>query len=163
MGAGGPSTPALPVGPAETAPQVVLPAALSPAISAAHILVAEDNVVNQKVSLLHLQRLGYRADVVVDGRAAVAAVQRQPYDLVFMDCQMPEIDGYEATRQIRAWEKDRGGARLPIIAMTAGALIGDREACLFAGMDDYIAKPVRQDELRQVILRHLPSHLRAVV
>jgi CheY-like chemotaxis protein len=146
----------------ETALPIVPPATLPLAFSAARILVAEDNIVNQKVALLHLQRLGYQADVVADGRAAVAAMRQQPYDLVFMDCQMPEIDGYEATRQIRAWEISGGAHRLPIVAMTAGALAGDREACLSAGMDDYIAKPVRQDELRQILQRHLPAHLRAV-
>jgi CheY-like chemotaxis protein len=162
MGAPAPSPLAAPAAREDTAPPSELPAALSPVFSVARILVAEDNIVNQKVALLHLQRLGYKADVVADGRAAIAAVRQQPYDLVFMDCQMPEIDGYEATRQIRARESNGGTPRLPIVAMTAGALAGDREACLSAGMDDYIAKPVRQDELRQILQRHLPAHLRAV-
>jgi signal transduction histidine kinase/chemotaxis response regulator CheB len=161
MGAAAPSTLAVSAAPEETAPPSGSPAALSLVFSAARILVAEDNIVNQKVALLHLQRLGYKADVVADGRAAIAAVRQQPYDLVFMDCQMPEIDGYEATRQIRAREISGGTPRLLIVAMTAGALAGDREACLSAGMDDYIAKPVRQDELRQILQRHLPAHLRA--
>jgi signal transduction histidine kinase/chemotaxis response regulator CheB len=150
------------VAPAAAASPTEPPAAVSPAFSAAHILVAEDNIVNQKVALLHLQRLGSTAFGVAVGRAAVAAVRQQTYDLVFMDCQMPEVDGYEATRQIRAGESERGGPRLPIVAMTAGALAGDREACLAAGMDDYISKPVRQDELRQILQRHIPAHLRAV-
>jgi len=158
----GAAAPAAPAAPEEMAPLPGPPATPSLEFSPARILVAEDNVVNQKVALLHLQRLGYKADVVADGRAAIAVVGQQRYDLVFMDCQMPEIDGYEATRQIRAREKQSGAARLPIVAMTAGALAGDREACLSAGMDDYIAKPVRQDELRQILQRHLPAHLRAV-
>jgi two-component system, sensor histidine kinase and response regulator len=130
-------------------------------LSPARILVAEDNVVNQKVALLHLQRLGYKADIAVDGQAAVTAVRQQPYDLVLMDCQMPGVDGYEATRQIRALAAGNGGPRLPIVAMTASALAGDREACVSAGMDDYITKPVRQEELRQILQRHLPAHLLA--
>jgi CheY-like chemotaxis protein len=158
----GAAVPAAPAAPEKTAPPPGPPPVPALALSSARILVAEDNVVNQKVALLHLQRLGYKADVAADGRAAIAAVGQQPYDLVFMDCQMPEIDGYEATRQIRARETSGGAPRLPIVAMTAGALAGDREACLAAGMDDYIAKPVRQDELRQILQRHLPAHLRAV-
>jgi CheY-like chemotaxis protein len=157
----GAAAPAAPAAPEEMAPLPGPPATPSLEFSPARILVAEDNVVNQKVALLHLQRLGYKADVVADGRAAIAAVRQQPYDLVFMDCQMPEIDGFEATRQIRAREIEGGAPRLPIVAMTAGALAGDREACLSGGMDDYIAKPVRQDELRQILQRHLPAHLRA--
>jgi CheY-like chemotaxis protein len=162
IGGATPSTSAASAALGETAAPSGPPTAMSVVISAARILVVEDNIVNQKVALLHLQRLGYKADVAADGRAAIAAVRQQPYDLVFMDCQMPEIDGYEATRQIRARETSDGSSRLPIVAMTAGALAGDREACLAAGMDDYIAKPVRQDELRQILLHHLPPHLRAV-
>jgi CheY-like chemotaxis protein len=153
---------AVPAVPEEMAPPSGPSSSPSPVFSPARILVAEDNIVNQKVALLHLQRLGYKADVAADGRAAIAAVGLQPYDLVFMDCQMPEIDGYEATRRIRARETSGDRPRLPIVAMTAGALAGDREACLSAGMDDYIAKPVRQDELREILHRHLPAHLRAV-
>ncbi|HXX63642.1 MAG TPA: response regulator, partial [Bacteroidota bacterium] len=118
------------------------------------ILVAEDNVINQKVALRMLDRLGYRADVAGNGAEAVAAIQRQQYDLVFMDVHMPEMDGFEATRNIRAIE---GKLRhTNIIAMTANALQGDRERCLEAGMDDYIAKPVRQSDLAGVIKRRLP-------
>jgi len=118
------------------------------------ILVAEDNVINQKVALRMLDRLGYRADVAGNGAEAVAAIQRQQYDVVFMDVHMPEMDGFEATRKIRAIE-----GRLThtnIIAMTANALQGDRERCLESGMDDYIAKPVRQSDLAAAIKRRLP-------
>ncbi len=109
------------------------------------ILLAEDNLVNQKVALMLLERLGYRADVAANGREVLNALQRQSYDVILMDVQMPEMDGLEATRRVRA-EVER--YRQPrIIAMTANALQGDRERCLEAGMDDYISKPVQIREL----------------
>ncbi len=113
--------------------------------SAVRILVAEDNAVNQKVAVRLLERLGHRADVVANGVEAVASVRRQPYDIVLMDVQMPEMDGLEATRRIRA---DGGHHPQPaIIALTANAMEGDREACLAAGVDGYLAKPVSLDGL----------------
>jgi CheY-like chemotaxis protein len=113
------------------------------------ILLAEDNLVNQKLALRLLEKMGYRADVAGNGIEAIQAIERQPYDLVLMDVQMPEMDGLEATRQICArWSR---GERPHIIAMTANALQGDREKCLEAGMDDYVAKPIRVEELINAI------------
>ncbi len=125
----------------------------------ATILVAEDNPVNQKVTLLQLRSLGYAADLVTNGREAMDAIRRKPYELVLMDAQMPEMDGMEATRLIRA-AQSAGDKQLPaqlrIVAMTANAMAGDREACINAGMDDYLAKPVKPDALREILSRYLP-------
>jgi two-component system sensor histidine kinase/response regulator len=117
------------------------------------ILVADDNAVNQKVAVKLIERLGYAADCVANGKEALEALGMIPYDLVFMDCEMPEMDGYEATRAIRHMKTPAPGP--VIIAMTANALKGDRERCLKAGMNDYVAKPIRADELSAVIERWL--------
>jgi CheY-like chemotaxis protein len=114
------------------------------------ILLAEDNVVNQKLALRLLQQMGYRADLASNGLEAVECVARQAYDVVLMDVQMPEMDGLEASRQITTrWTKNE---RPHIVAMTANAMQGDREACLAAGMDDYITKPIRVDQLVEALL-----------
>jgi CheY-like chemotaxis protein len=122
------------------------------------ILVAEDNIANQKIVVGQLDKLGYRADVVANGLEAVDAVARIRYALVLMDCQMPEMDGWEATAMIRKEEGARGSHRLPIIAITANAMPGDREKCRKAGMDDYLAKPVTLEEIRAVLARWIPGY-----
>jgi signal transduction histidine kinase/HPt (histidine-containing phosphotransfer) domain-containing protein len=122
------------------------------------ILLCDDNVINQKVALRLLQQMGYRADVAANGLEALSALERQPYDLVFMDVMMPEMGGLEATRHIR--ERQQRRAQYPnykpsivIVAMTASAMQGDREKCLAAGMDDYVAKPVRLEDVRTIVER----------
>jgi signal transduction histidine kinase/CheY-like chemotaxis protein len=117
------------------------------------VLVADDNAVNQKVAARMLEKFGLRVDVAGDGREAVTMMSALPYDAVFMDCQMPELDGYEATREIRRAEDP--GQRVVIIAMTADALAGARERCSSAGMDDYIAKPVLLEDLARAIEKWL--------
>lgn len=119
------------------------------------ILLAEDNSVNQRVAVAILTRLGYRADVVANGREALVALGRAPYDLVLMDCQMPEMDGYEATRAIRAAGLAVFNPSVPIVALTANALKGDREQCIDAGMDDYLTKPIAAKALSECLARHL--------
>ena len=121
--------------------------------SATRVLVAEDNPVNQKVALLTLERLGYQVHVVGNGLEAVAAMEAGLFDIVLMDCQMPVMDGFEATSEIRRREGE--WAHHPIIAMTASAMQGDRERCFVVGMDDYISKPVQPAALDRVLQRWL--------
>ncbi len=138
------------------------------------ILVADDHRVNQQLAVLMLERLGHRADVVANGNEAVEAAGQVPYSLILMDCQMPEMDGYQATREIRDREASRVRREtenetrtksneilrirhVPIIAMTANAMPGDREKCLTSGMDDYICKPIKPEQLHAVLVKWLPK------
>lgn len=119
------------------------------------VLLAEDNIVNQKVATKFLGKLGYKCDVVSNGNQAVTALSKKPYSLVLMDCQMPEMDGYQATGEIRNPGSTVLNHKIPIIAMTANAMRGDREACIQAGMDDYLAKPVKSNELKDMLEKWL--------
>jgi signal transduction histidine kinase/DNA-binding response OmpR family regulator len=134
------------------------PAAASAAVPAAvfqaHVLVAEDNLVNQRVAMRMLEKLGCRVDLASNGQEAIERLTQHDYDLVFMDCQMPVMDGYEATAAIRASSHEV--STVPIVAMTAYALPSDRDRCLAAGMTDYVSKPIEASQLRDVLARHLP-------
>jgi len=126
--------------------------AAAPTCHGLHVLLAEDNLINQKVAVRLLERLGCVLEVVCNGRQAMEALEERQFDIVFMDCQMPELDGYEATMRIRALEAKRGG-HIPIIAMTAHAMEGDRARCLDVGMDDYISKPIQVQQLAELVAK----------
>jgi CheY-like chemotaxis protein len=117
--------------------------------SPVRVLIAEDNPINQKVTSLMLEKIGLRADVAGNGREAVEMFDLLPYDLILMDCQMPEMNGYEATQEIR--RREVPDLRVKIIAMTAEAIAGCKERCLEAGMDDFIAKPVNREQLLEAL------------
>ena len=131
--------------------------------------MVDDQQVNQQLAMLRLQGWGHRVDVVNNGKEAIESVRQIPYDLIFMDCQMPEMDGYEATSEIRRLEASHrkhlsmseiheSSGRIPIIAMTANAMAGDREKCLNVGMDDYLAKPIKPTQLADVLVKWLPKN-----
>jgi CheY-like chemotaxis protein/HPt (histidine-containing phosphotransfer) domain-containing protein len=126
-----------------------------------HILLAEDNPVNQMVATTMLERYGCRVTPAADGDEAVKQLKQRNFDLVFMDCQMPVMDGYEAARTIRRLEEHQKRQHIPIIAFTANAMKGDDDKCREAGMDDYIPKPVRQNDLERVLLVWLPENKRS--
>jgi CheY-like chemotaxis protein len=127
-------------------PQADLKSGQSPTL---RILLAEDNLVNQKITLQMLRKIGHEADVAANGLEVLQALERQPYDIILMDVQMPEMDGLEAAKKVR----ERWHDEPKIIAITAYALEGDRERCLNVGMDDYISKPIQLDELRRKLLK----------
>lgn len=117
------------------------------------VLLAEDNAVNQRVAIGNLRKLGFEADLALNGLEVLDALEEKRYDIILMDCQMPELDGYQATREIR--QREKKGHRTWIIAMTANVMVGDREKCLAAGMDDYVSKPLRREDLRAAMERCL--------
>ncbi len=123
----------------------------------ARILLVEDNIINQRVALRFLKKLGLSADAVADGQEALRALESIPYDIVLMDCQMPIMDGYEATRAIRDPRSSRWDPDIPVIALTAHAMQGDKEKCLAAGMNDYLTKPISQQQLAEAIEKWLPG------
>ena len=129
------------------------PAPIAKSAARFKVLIAEDNTVNQRLVKRMLENMGAAVDVAADGREAVLCAQRTDYDVVLMDCFMPEMDGYEATAEIRRQHAERGARRVPIIALTANALPSDREKCLAAGMDDYLSKPVRKEDIQAALAR----------
>jgi PAS domain S-box-containing protein len=129
-----------------------------PPVEPRQVLLAEDSLVNQKVALAFLQRWGHQVTVADNGSQAVAAFEQGAFDLILMDVQMPELNGYQATSEIRALEAARGHARIPIVAMTAEAMKGDREKCLAVGMDDYISKPIDPERLFKIVASYPPRH-----
>jgi CheY-like chemotaxis protein len=157
---------ALPLSPALAPDRLPAPSASAragtPPRLSGRVLLAEDNPVNAMVAEAALQALGLSVLSVADGHGVLAELQRHPgaHDLVLMDCQMPGLDGFEATRRLRHWERELKRPPLPVIALTANALEGDRERSLAAGMDDHLAKPFGLGELHAVLARHLPAAMR---
>jgi CheY-like chemotaxis protein len=136
--------------PAAPAAQALRPS-VEPSPGSVRVLLAEDNLVNQKVAVAMLRKLGYTTDVASNGQEAIDALGLHRYDLVLMDCQMPLVDGFEATRRIRDGASGSAAREVPIVALTAHAMRGDREACLAAGMDDYVVKPLNMVRLQEAI------------
>jgi two-component system sensor histidine kinase/response regulator len=134
-------------------PETSLIPAASPSKRKERILLAEDTTVDRRVALVNLNRLGYDADMAENGIEALNALEHRRYDIILMDCQMPDLDGYEVTKEIR--RREQGGHRTWIIGLTAQTG-GDREKCLSAGMDDYVGKPLRREELRAALERSAP-------
>ncbi|MDO8417864.1 MAG: response regulator [Agitococcus sp.] len=123
-----------------------------------HVLLAEDNIVNQKVAMRMLEKAGAQVDLAQNGKEALKLIEAKTYQMIFMDCQMPEMDGFDATRAIRLFEQSHDRSRTPIIALTANAQEGDREECLAAGMTDFLPKPLKQDALHILLKKYQPSN-----
>jgi two-component system sensor histidine kinase/response regulator len=134
--------------------KAAIAAPANPARKPVRVLLAEDNVINQKVAVGLLNNIGFPADVAGNGLEVLAALDLRPYEVILMDCQMPELDGYETTQRIRQRPDCKS---IRIIAMTANAMRGESEKCLEAGMDDYLSKPVRLENLREMLLRWMPA------
>jgi CheY-like chemotaxis protein len=134
-------------------PALAMITAIPPGHAGLRLLFAEDNPDNQTVMQMLFEKLGYRVTIVNNGQEAIDRLARQNFDAVIMDCQMPVMDGYEATRRIRSGQEPGVNSGVKIIALTAHALPGERQKCLTAGMDDYLAKPVRLSAVREVFLR----------
>jgi CheY-like chemotaxis protein len=163
------------VAPFKKAARELTPPSIEPAESRTSIIgdrplkvvLAEDNNVNQKLALLQLRKLGCQVELTADGIQTVAAWQRQVPDLILMDCHMPEMSGYEATQKIRQLEKEWGRPAVPIVALTAAAMDGDRDVCIAAGMNDYLTKPIGIKSLKAVIEKNVaknrlaPAHVSA--
>jgi CheY-like chemotaxis protein len=144
--------------PEKTVDQVPLPKpqeVAPPREHALRILLAEDNQVNQQIALRMLKKLGHEADVVEHGKAVIEALKHKTYDLILMDCQMPEMDGYEATKIIR--HDSSLPNKITIVAVTANAMKGDMEKCLEAGMTDYISKPIQFNGMKELINKYFPT------
>jgi CheY-like chemotaxis protein len=132
---------------------ITTPSAQPSAANGFRVLIAEDNVINQKVARGLLLHLGYDVDVVSNGREVLELLGKSRYDAILMDCQMPEVDGYEATAEIRRRERAEAQRAIPIIALTASAIKGDRERCVAAGMDDYVSKPLKLEDIDAALKR----------
>jgi CheY-like chemotaxis protein len=128
--------------------------------STLRVLLAEDCGMSAKLACAFLERLGCKVTIACDGREACRASQESRFDVIFMDCEMPEMGGHEATREIRAREQASGSPRVAIVALTASGRESDRDRCLAAGMDDLLEKPYRREELRLALLRHVTQHSR---
>ena len=145
--------------PNDTLVNVEVPAGQAPVNDTARVLLAEDNPVNQEVARGMLASFGFDVVVAINGQEAVERVADEPFDIILMDCQMPVVDGFDATREIRQWEITCGVPRRPIIAVTANALPEDRERCIEAGMDDFLSKPYTIDKLRDLVKHYLNEFL----
>jgi CheY-like chemotaxis protein len=139
---------------AANAVAAITPSSTANKYSKMSVLLAEDNIVNQKVAVKMLEKAGTHVDIAQNGKEALKLIENKIYHIIFMDCQMPEMDGFDATRAIRLFEKNNDRYRVPIVALTANAQEGDREECLAAGMTDFLPKPLKQEALRDILKKY---------